>query len=93
MIPFTALGPEMPRKAMKSKRLFEAVLRGINVERSREYVMEADLVAKNRKSELQRAIEHIRLGEPEHDAASQISEANLHLQGLALSEEVVGGIV
>jgi len=36
MIPFTAFGPEIPRKAMKSKRLLDAVLSGIRVDRSSE---------------------------------------------------------
>ncbi len=39
MIPFTAFGPEMPRKAMKSNRFFEAVLSGSSVERSSVYDM------------------------------------------------------
>src|SRR5580765_7397823 len=39
MIPFTAFGPEIPRNAMKSNNVFEAVLRGIRVDRSNEYVI------------------------------------------------------
>ena len=39
MIPFTAFGPEMPRNAMKSNSVFDAVLKGSNVERSSEYVI------------------------------------------------------
>src|SRR5262249_15583590 len=36
IIPLTAFGPEIPRNAMKSNRVFEAVLKGSSVERSRE---------------------------------------------------------
>src|ERR1700689_1009442 len=36
-IPFTAFGPEMPRKAMKSNRFSDAVLNGSSVDRSSVY--------------------------------------------------------
>src|SRR5436190_22044732 len=39
MIPFTAFGPEIPRNAMKSNSVFDAVLNGNRVVRSNEYVM------------------------------------------------------
>src|SRR4029077_17038757 len=38
MIPFSALGPEIPRKARNSNRFFDAVLSASNEERSNEYV-------------------------------------------------------
>ena len=39
MIPFTAFGPEIPRNAMKSNSVFDAVLNGNRVVRTNEYVM------------------------------------------------------
>src|ERR1700733_2859993 len=39
MIPSSALGPEIPRKARHSTRFFDAVLRASSDERSNEYVI------------------------------------------------------
>src|ERR1035438_4536494 len=53
----------------------------------------ADLVAEHGKTELQGAIEHVGLRESKHHAPRQVSQVDLHLQRLAASQEVVGGIV
>src|SRR4029077_12013634 len=53
----------------------------------------ADLVAEDGETELQGTIKHVGLGEAKHRASRQVSQADLHLQGFAASQEVVRGIV
>ncbi len=53
----------------------------------------ADLVAEYCETKLQRAIEHVGLGKPEHYAPRQVSQADLNLQSFSAPQEVVRRVI
>ena len=79
MIPFTAFGPEIPRNAMKSNRVFDAVLRG-NQSRPVERIGDAQ--------PLERAVQRIAQRSRESHARLRVVLQVLQLRRWADSDSV-----